>query len=122
MKTQQHKYERRRRRHWHVRNRVHGTAERPRLSVYRSLKHIYAQIIDDDEGKTLVAVGTLSKDVRDQVKGGGSVKAAEVIGTKLAELSKARGIAQICFDRGHARYHGRVKALAEAARKDGLKF
>jgi large subunit ribosomal protein L18 len=122
MKIQQQKYRKRQRRHWRVRNRVHGTAQRPRLSVHRSLKHIYAQVINDDEGKTLVALGTLSKDVRDQVKGGGNVKAAEVIGTKLAEMSKAMGISQVCFDRGHTRYHGRVKALAEAARKGGLKF
>lgn len=122
MRSQRQKHQRRRRRHWHVRNKVHGTAERPRLMVCRSLKHIYAQVINDDEGKTLAAVGTLSKDVRDQVKGGGNVSAAEVVGTKIAEIAGATGVTRVCFDRCHAKYHGRVKALAEAARKAGLEF
>jgi large subunit ribosomal protein L18 len=108
------------RRHRHVRNRVHGTAERPRLTVYRSLKHIYAQIIDDDGGRTLVAAGTTSKNLG--LKKTGDVAAAEAVGTKLAELAKAAGITKVAFDRGYCKFHGRVKALAEAARKGGLKF
>lgn len=113
---------RRTRRHYRVRTRVHGTAERPRLSVRRSVLHIYAQIINDDDGRTLLAVSTLSKDVREGLKSGGNIKAAATVGAKLAEKAKAAGIKAVAFDRGTSRYHGRVKALAEAARKGGLQF
>jgi large subunit ribosomal protein L18 len=111
---------RRVRRQNHVRRKIVGTAERPRLSVFRSSKHIYAQLIDDLSGVTLGAVSTRNKDVG--VKYGGNKKAAEAVGTKVAELAKSRGIAAVAFDRGHYRYHGRIKALADAARKGGLSF
>ena len=120
MNREKRKQARRTRRHLHVRHHVHGTAERPRLAVYRSLQHIYAQIINDDEGRTLVAMGTTSKDLA--LAKTGNVAAAEAVGTKLAELAKTAGISQVAFDRGFCKFHGRVKALAEAARKGGLKF
>jgi large subunit ribosomal protein L18 len=107
-----------RRRH-HVRNRIVGTPERPRLSVFRSSKHIYAQLIDDLAGTTLAAVGTAAKAAETY---GGNIKAATVIGRKIAEAAKAKGITKVAFDRGHYRYHGRVKALADAAREGGLQF
>jgi len=116
------KYLRRRRRHWRVRRKVFGTPERPRLCVFRSNKHIYAQIIDDTEGRTLLTVGTLSPEVRTQVAHGGNVEAARVVGARLAELARKRGIVRVAFDRAGYRYHGRVKALAEAARAGGLEF
>ena len=120
MNREKRKQAQRKRRHRHVRNRVHGTAERPRLTVFRSLKHIYAQIVNDEEGKTLVAASTMSKDLG--AKNGGNVAAAAVVGTKVAELALAAGITKVAFDRGYCKFHGRVKALAEAARKGGLKF
>ena len=120
MNREKRKQAQRKRRHYHVRNTVRGTAERPRLSVFRSLKHIYAQIVNDDDGKTLVAASTLLKDV--EVTKGSDVAAAEVVGTKLAQRALAAGIKKVAFDRGFAKFHGRVKALAEAARKGGLEF
>jgi large subunit ribosomal protein L18 len=108
-----------RRRH-HVRSKIVGTPERPRLSVFRSSKHIYAQLIDDLAGKTLAAASTTAKAT--DVKYGGNVKAAKSVGLKIAEAAKAKGITQVAFDRGHYRYHGRVKALADAAREGGLQF
>ena len=101
---------------------MHGTAVRPRLSVYRSLANIYAQIIDDDEGRTLCATSSLDPALRKELKYGGNIKAAERVGARLAELARQQGIEKVVFDRGHAKYHGRIKALAEAARKGGLKF
>lgn len=114
--------ERRTRRQRGLRRRLRGTAERPRLAVFRSLKHIYAQLIDDDRGVTLCSASTRSKALRDDVKSGGNIEAAKAIGKALAESAKAQGIEQICFDRAGYRYHGRVKGLAEAAREAGLKF
>jgi len=108
-----------RRRH-HVRSFVRGTAERPRLTVFRSSKHIYAQLIDDDQGVTLAAASTSGKAA--DPKYGGNVKAAQAIGKRLAEAAKEKGITKAAFDRGHYRYHGRIKALAEAAREGGLQF
>ena len=105
-----------------LRKKVAGTAERPRLSVFRSSKHIYAQLIDDMSGVTLAAASSVAPDVRGSVKYGGNVKAAQVVGKKLAEAAKEKGIAKAAFDRGHYRYHGRVKALADAAREGGLQF
>jgi large subunit ribosomal protein L18 len=99
-----------------------GTPERPRLTVFRSSKHIYAQLIDDLTGVTLAAASSNHPDLRDKVKYGGNVKAAATVGAKLAEAAKSKGIAQAAFDRGHYRYHGRIKALADAARKGGLQF
>ncbi len=108
------------RRRQHVRKKLVGTSERPRLSVSRSNKHIYAQLIDDFSGATLVAAGSLGKEAG--LKYGGNKQAASVIGKRLAEAAKAKGIRQVCFDRGHCRYHGRLKALADAAREAGLQF
>lgn len=105
-----------------VRRKVEGTPERPRLSVYRSAKHIYAQLIDDLAGKTLATVSTLSPGVREGLKGTSNCAAATKVGTLIAEKAKAAGIVLACFDRGGRKYHGRIKALAEAARKGGLKF
>ena len=110
------------RRRQHVRRNITGTAERPRLTVFRSSKHIYAQLIDDLSGVTLAAASSTAEDVRKGSPYGGNIKAAAVVGKKLAEAAKAKGIQAAAFDRGHYRYHGRVKALADAAREGGLKF
>lgn len=104
------------RRHKRVRMKVKGTSERPRLSVYRSLKHIYAQIIDDDSGRTLVSVSSLGKSAQ------GNVKTASEIGKNLAEVAKASNLERVVFDRGGCLYHGRIKALADSAREGGLIF
>lgn len=108
--------------HRRVRTRVEGTPERPRLCVYRSLNHIYAQVINDREGRTLVSASSLDKEVRKQTKGGGNVAAAKLIGKAIAERAIAAGVTQVVFDRGGYKYHGRVQALAAAAREAGLKF
>lgn len=110
----------RQRRHERVRKTVTGTAERPRLAVYRSLTHIYAQVIDDARGHTLAAASDIEKTVKD-VSGKKSERAAAV-GTAIAQKALAAGVTQVVFDRGGNRYHGRVKALAEAAREGGLQF
>jgi len=108
--------------HQRVRQRVEGTTERPRLCVYRSLGHIYAQVIDDRIGKTLVSASSVDKDTKKNLKGGGNVAAAKVIGKTIAERAKAAGVVKVVFDRGGYKYHGRVKALADAAREAGLQF
>jgi len=113
---------RRRRRAHRVRHRMFGTVERPRLAVFRSSKHIYAQMIDDNTGRTLVSASTRDKEVREQVPYGGNKAAAAVVGRLVAERAKAAGIDRICFDRRSYKYHGRVAALAEAAREAGLSF
>ena len=111
------------RRRRHVRKRVRGTPERPRLTVFRSHKHIYAQIVNDIEGVTLASASSRAKGVRESLKSyGGNKDAAAAIGKKLAEVAKSKGVTKVCFDRGHYRYHGRVKALADAAREGGLQF
>jgi len=110
------------RRKRHVRRRVVGTPDRPRLSVYRSLRHIYAQLIDDVAGRTLASASTLSKGVKDEVAGTGNREAAAKVGALLAQRAKEAGITAVCFDRGGRKFHGRVKALAEAAREGGLQF
>ena len=110
----------RQRRHERVRKTVAGTPARPRLAVYRSLTHIYAQVIDDEQGRTLVAASDVEKELRD-VKGNKSER-AKAVGAQLAQKAKAAGVTAVVFDRGGNRYHGRVKALAEAAREGGLKF
>ncbi len=112
----------RKRRRYHVRHKARGTAERPRLSVYRSSKHIYAQIIDDESGVTLCSASSASKSLRASVGYGGNVKAATEVGKALAAAAKEKGIEKVAFDRGHYKYHGRIKALAEAAREAGLNF
>ena len=114
--------EHRRRIHRRVRQKLEGTSRRPRLCVFRSLAHLYAQVIDDSTGQTLAAASSVDKETRKQIKGGGNVAAAKVVGKAVAERAKARGVEQVVFDRGGYRYHGRVKALAEAAREAGLKF
>ena len=108
--------------HRRVRRRVSGTEVRPRLSVFRSLKQIYAQVIDDRDGRTLVSASSRDKQVRQQVTYGGNVAAARAVGEVLGERAKQAGLAKVVFDRGGYKYHGRVKALAEAARKAGLEF
>ena len=108
--------------HQRVRTRVKGTPERPRLSVYRSLGHIYVQVIDDLSGKTLVSASTIDTETKKNLKGGGNVAAAKVIGKTVAERAKAVGVSKVVFDRGGYKYHGRVKALANAAREAGLQF
>lgn len=105
-----------------VRGSVFGSSERPRLAVYRSNRNIHAQIIDDVAGRTLCAVGSEMKEIRGQVGYGGNVKAAAVIGKLLGEKARALGIECVCFDRRGRKYHGRIKALADAAREAGLKF
>jgi large subunit ribosomal protein L18 len=112
----------RQRRGFRVRKSIRGTAQRPRLSVFRSHRNLACQIIDDAAGKTLVAVGTKDKDVRTSLTYGGNKSAAQAIGKLLAEKALAAGIKQVAFDRGHYKYHGRVAALADAARAAGLTF
>jgi len=113
---------RRLRRRRSVRRKVCGTPDRPRLSVFRSLKNISVQLIDDIGGRTLCSAGTLSKQTADEVKAGGSCEAAVVVGRTIGERARMQGIRKITFDRNGYRYHGRVKALAEAMRKTGLEF
>jgi large subunit ribosomal protein L18 len=112
----------RKRIHTRVRTKVSGTPERPRLSVYRSLGHIYVQVIDDHSGKTLVSASSLDSETKKNLKGGGNIAAAKVIGKAIADRAKSAGISKVVFDRGGYKYHGRVKALADAAREAGLKF
>jgi large subunit ribosomal protein L18 len=110
-----------RRRH-HVRKSVFGSTERPRLSVFRSSKHISAQVINDFDGRTLVAASSVAADVRGELKNGGNIAAAKLVGKAIAQRAKAAGITAVAFDRNGRSYHGRVKALADAAREGGLKF
>lgn len=115
---------RRQRRQRRVRKRLVGTTERPRLAIFRSSKHIYAQVVDDQTGRTLAAAGTLDPPIKTQLdKGyGGNKAAASLVGKTLAERAKQAGIDKVCFDRRSYKYHGRVQALAEAAREGGLQF
>ena len=113
---------RRLRRQRHVRNRLSGTTQRPRLAVFRSSKHIYAQMINDETGTTLVAASTMEPEIKAQVKYGGNTAAAKVVGRVVAERAKQAGIDKVCFDRRSYKYHGRVAELAQAARDAGLKF
>lgn len=113
----------REKRHKRIRRKIIGTSVRPRLSVRRSINHLYTQIIDDAAGKTLLEVSTLSKDLKDKIsKDAGNVKGAAVLGRILAEKCKKEGITKVVFDRAGYLYHGRIKTLAEAARKGGLSF
>lgn len=112
----------RKRRHQRVRAKVRGTSERPRLNVFRSLTHIYAQIIDDGRGHTLVSASTLDPEVRDKIKGLSKTEQARLVGQVLAQRALARGVRQVVFDRGGYLYHGRVKALADGSREGGLEF
>ncbi len=115
-------YHARLRRHLRVRKKIHGTAERPRLSVYRSLSHIYAQVIDDDAGHTLAAASDLEKEAHSRANGKRKVDTAKQVGELLAQRARERGVSNVVFDRGGYKFHGRVKALAEAAREGGLHF
>ena len=112
----------RRRIHKRIRRKISGSSNRPRLCVYRSSKYVYAQIIDDTQGRTLVAASTAEKDVRGDLKQAGNIQASKLVGKAIAERAKAKGIESVVFDRGGYLYHGRIKAVAEAARESGLKF
>lgn len=105
-----------------VRNKISGTAERPRLNVFRSLNNIYAQIIDDEKGVTLVAASTLSPELKGKLASGGNKEAAVAVGGLIAEKAKEKGVSRVVFDRAGYIYHGRIKALADAAREGGLEF
>ncbi len=113
---------RRLRRQRHVRNRLSGTTQRPRLAVFRSSKHIYAQMVNDETGTTLVAASTMEPDIKAEVKYGGNKAAAKIVGRIVAERARQAGIDKICFDRRSYKYHGRVAELAQAARDAGLQF
>ena len=112
----------REKKHMKLRKRFHGTAQRPRLAVYRSNRHIYAQLIDDDAQVTLASAATVQKDIGAQLEKTDDVAAAGCVGTAIAEKAKALGITEVVFDRGGYVYHGKVQALAEAAREAGLEF
>jgi large subunit ribosomal protein L18 len=116
------KHELRRRRHYRLRRRVTGTPQRPRLAVFRSLKHIYAQIIDDAQGQTLAAASTMEGALKGNLKSGGDIEAAKAVGKLIAERGKEKGVSQVVFDRGGFAYHGRIASLADAAREAGLDF
>jgi large subunit ribosomal protein L18 len=116
------KRQQRERRHRRVRARVMGTQERPRLNVFRSLENIYAQVINDETGHTLVSASTVDREIAKQVEGKSKIESAKVVGQVLAERAKAAGVEQVVFDRGGYRYHGRIAALAEGARAGGLEF
>ncbi len=109
-------------RHQRIRKKLRGTADKPRMSVFISLKHIYVQLIDDDSGKTITSASSLDKDLRDIVKGKKMTEVAKIVGTSVAKKAIEKGITEIVFDRGGYRFHGRIKALAEEARSVGLKF
>jgi large subunit ribosomal protein L18 len=113
---------RRLRRQRHVRKRLTGSAERPRLAIFRSSKHIYAQVINDTTGSTLAQASTLDPEIRGQAAYGGNKAAAAIVGKVVAERAKKAGIDKVCFDRRSYKYHGRVQALADAARQAGLQF
>ena len=106
-----------------VRKKIKGTPERPRLTVFKTAKHIYAQIVDDDSGKTLLSASTVSQDLRDKAKGiSGNMKGAQLVGETIGKKGKQKGIKAVVFDRNGFLFHGRVKALADAARENGLEF
>ncbi|MFN4244281.1 MAG: 50S ribosomal protein L18 [Tepidisphaerales bacterium] len=116
------KIKRRLRRKYSIRKTLVGTSERPRLSVYRSEKHIYAQVIDDTAGRTLASASSLDASVRGELKHGANIAAAKKVGLAIAAAAKAAGVTKVAFDRNGRKYHGRVKALADAAREGGLQF
>ncbi len=109
-------------RHLRVRNKISGTAAKPRLNVYRSTSHIYAQVIDDEKGMTLVSASTMEKDIKTAVQGKNKKEAAAIVGEKVAKKAIAKGVKEVVFDRGGYVYTGRVEQLADGARKAGLKF
>lgn len=115
-------YKARKRRHRRIRMSISGTAERPRLNIYRSLNHIYAQVIDDSAGHTVAAASTLDTELANQLEGKSKREQATLVGKKVAERAQDAGVTRVVFDRGGYLYHGRVKALAEGAREGGLQF
>ncbi len=122
MNRQVNRVEIRKRIHHRIREKIHGTAGRPRLAVFRSLNHIYAQVINDDDHRTLVAASSKDKELNQKLKDGGNVAAAKLVGELVAKRALEKGVSHVVFDRGGFLYHGRVKTLAEAARAAGLKF
>ncbi len=112
----------RKRIHARIRKKIRGTAERPRLNIFRSLNQIYAQIIDDVNGVTLVSASSLDKEIRAISKAGGNLAGAKTVGSELAKRAREKGVENVVYDRGGYRYHGRIRVLAEAARESGLKF
>ena len=112
----------RKRIHVRVRKKIRGSGERPRLNVFRSACHIYAQVIDDDQGRTLASASTVDKEIREQNRNGGNLAAARVVGSRIAERASRLGIKRVVYDRGGYLFNGRVKALADAAREAGLEF
>lgn len=122
MNRQVNRIEIRKRVHSRIREKIRGTAERPRLAIFRSLNHIYAQLIDDEGGRTLAAASSGDKELNAKLKKGGNVAAAKLVGELLAKRAIDQGVQEVVFDRGGFIYHGRVKTLAEAARAAGLKF
>ena len=122
MLSKSEKKNKRLRRKIRIRKKIKGTPERPRLTVYRSLKYIYAQIIDDEAGHTLVAASSLEKELKEKLKSTKDIEAAKAVGELIAKRALEKGIEKVVFDRNGYKYHGRVKALADAAREAGLKF
>ena len=122
MSSEKAREEGRKRRQRRVRAHISGTAGRPRLNIYRSLSHIYAQVIDDGSGVTLVSASTVDAELRAQMTGKKKAEQAKLVGQAVAQRAKAKGINQVTFDRGGYRYHGRIKALADGAREGGLEF
>ncbi len=112
----------RKKRHFRVRKKVSGTPEKPRLNVYRSLNHIYAQVIDDFAGNTIVAASSIDKELKEKISSGGNIEAAGTVGSLIAGRALDKGIKRVVFDRGGYLYHGRIKALADAVREGGLEF
>lgn len=122
VKPSKEKNKQRWRRRNHVRSRLNPSQDRPRLSVHRSNKHIYCQVIDDESGKTLASASTKDKSLREQISYGGNCDAAQIVGKAIAERASAVGVKKVKFDRGHFKYHGRVATFADAAREGGLEF
>ncbi len=122
MIKQQNRKEARRKRHYRLRRTLRGTTDRPRLAVYRSIKHIYAQIINDDNSQTIVSASTLDLELKQKLSAGGNIEAARAVGELISIRAKEKGISQVVFDRGGNVYHGRVAALADSAREAGLQF
>jgi len=122
MISKQDKNKARKKRHLRVRKKLSGTASMPRLNVFRSSNHIYAQLIDDTKGVTLASASTLDPEIRDQISHGGNIEAAEKVGQLIAKRGLEKGITEVVFDRGGYLYHGRIKALADGAREGGLQF
>jgi large subunit ribosomal protein L18 len=112
----------RKRRHNRIRRRIIGTKDKPRMSVHRSLNNISVQLVDDIEGKTVCAISTIDKSFREKNKTGGNVKAAELIGEMISKMAQSKGVKKVVFDRSGYLYHGRIKSLADSARKAGLEF